>query len=93
MGMYDNFVFNCSSCGKETTSQTKQGDCCLATLEIGSKFPTDGKMKMKNPCEHCSAYNTVIVNDGVIVGFTKEEHAVYEEGYWGDFGKIENEDE
>lgn len=93
MGLYDTFVYNCSYCGKETNSQTKLGECVLTDLEIGDEFPRDGKILMKNPCEHCDKYNTVVIVDGIITEFTQGEEAVFDEGYWGGIEKLEDANE
>jgi len=77
MGCYDTFIYNCPNCGKETSSQTKLGECVLRTLVIGSTFSCDGKYLMKNKCEHCSSENTVIIRDGRIKEFVKRSESKY----------------
>ena len=91
MGMYDTFVYDCPNCGKGTESQTKLGICMLDVLEIGSVFPMDGKILMKNDCNKCKNQNMVIVEDGIIMAFANGDKAVYEESSWGEFGKIKRE--
>lgn len=87
--MYDDFIYNCPNCGKETSSQTKLGECSMLSLTIGCEFLMDGKILLKNACEHCGEYNTVIVEDGIIQGFGKENIAIFREEQWGSWEKIE----
>ena len=90
MGCYDTFIYNCPNCGKETSSQTKLGECVLRTLVIGSTFSCDGKYLMKNKCEHCSSENTVIIRDGRIKEFVKRSEAIFKEGNWGSCERFRN---
>lgn len=93
MGMFDTFIYTCSYCGKEGNSQTKLGECLLDNLTIGCDFPMDGKILMKDSCEHCNSNNVVVVEDGIIMRFDKEEVAVFEEGTWGSCNKIVKSEE
>jgi len=92
MGMYDNFIYKCPNCGKDTISQTKLGECAMSALTIGCEFLHDGKILMKDPCEHCGEYNTVIIEDTIIQEFGKENIAIFKELQWGSCEKIERED-
>lgn len=83
MGVYDTFVYNCPHCGKETSSQTKLGDCGMVCLRIGDKFPVNGKLQMKEFCEHCGCDNCVIVEKKVIINFIQGNRAKMEEGLFG----------
>ncbi len=91
MGVYDIFVYECPNCGKETSSQTKLGECSLSNFELGGQFPRDGKILMKDACEHCGLSNTVIIKNGIITKFAKGTKAIFQEGYWGSCNKIDKE--
>ncbi len=90
MGVYDIFYYNCPSCGKYTNSQTKLGECSLLNLTIGCEFLMDGKILMKNPCEHCDENSVVVIENGIIMRFTKKDEAIFEESDWGGCEKIED---
>lgn len=83
MGTYDTFVYNCPNCKKDTNSQTKLGECEMHALTIGCEFPRDGKILMKNSCEHCKKKNVVVIEDAIIMRFGKKEEAIYKEVRWG----------
>ena len=77
MGMYDIINYKCPYCGKETSTQTKLSSCELENLSIGDFFIVgDLRILMKNPCEYCNNKSIVIIENGIIKRFDKEE-----EGY------------
>ena len=75
--MYDIINYKCPYCGKETSTQTKLSSCELENLSIGDFFIVgDLRILMKNPCEYCNNKSIVIIENGIIKRFDKEE-----EGY------------
>lgn len=88
MGLYDTIYYKCPNCGKETSSQTKIGDCQMRTFELSDEFSLNGKILMKDPCEHCNKYNCMVV-DKVIIGFENSENATLIEKQWGNVIKNE----
>ena len=43
---------------------------------------------MKDNCYHCKNQNIVIVENNIIVGFTKNEKPTLKEGCWGSLEEI-----
>ncbi len=93
MGMFDTFIYSCSSCGKETSSQTKLGKCLMDNLIIGCEFPRDGKIMMKDGCEHCGEPSVVVIVDGIIIRFIGEKEATFIEERWGNCERINDANE
>ena len=91
MGLYDTFFYTCPYCGKETSSQTKLGECAMHTLTIGCEFPIDGRILLKNSCHHCEREVCVIIEGNIIINFVKGERAKLKEEAWGGLNKLEEE--
>lgn len=82
MGMYDEFTGTCPSCHKKFRSQTKLTDCELKTFSKGSEILLgDCKLEVKDKCK-CGFHPVVVIKDGKVVDFTKEEPTL-REGPWG----------
>lgn len=89
MGLYDTFYYTCPNCCEEACSQTKLGNCTLDVLTIGCSFNVNGKILMKDECEHCEKYNIVIIDNETIVGFAKKDQAETKEVCWGNVEQID----
>lgn len=90
MGMVDTFVYQCGKCGKKTSSQTKLFIQFLSVFRKGGKIPSlDGKdtfkLRLKEKCEKCKSYNTVMVRKRKIIGFSTRATPNVIEKMWGEY--------
>ena len=84
MGMYDYFQGSCPQTGKEFCLQTKLMDCDMVAYHVGATVPLpDGRLKLKETCEHCGEYHSVIVTAGVVTGFDHSRAEDQQEGLYG----------
>ena len=90
MGMLDTFSYVCPDCDKETSSQTKLGECMMDDLTIGCSFDMDGKIEMKDKCHNCRSRNMVVVEDKKIMAFIKSKNPTIIEGLFGSYEEVED---
>jgi len=85
LGAYDLIEGNCPFCNKKFSAQTKLGKCQMISYTIGDYPFIFESFTVKNFCEHCKNYPTVIIKDGFIIKFSQEK--LKQEIEWG---KIKN---
>jgi len=85
MGCYDFIEGPCPSTGATFSSQTKLMDCIMKTYRVGDGVPSlpDGRLKLKEPCEHCGTYHTVVVQNGHVHRIVVAQPDDPQEGLYG----------
>jgi len=84
MGCYDFITGTCPHCGKEFNVQTKLIGDEFVSHSIGACVPLDdGRLRLKEPCEHCDQRLTMLVQEGHIAGFAACQADDPQEGLYG----------
>lgn len=85
MGCYDFIEGPCPSTGKTFSSQTKLIGCDMTTYRVGAAVPSlpDGRLQLKESCEHCGAYHTVVIQSGHVHGIVVAQPDDPHEGLYG----------
>lgn len=84
MGCYDFIEGPCPRTGQTFSSQTKLMESLMETFRVGDTVNLpDGRLRLKESCEHCGGYHTLVVQNGKVAGIVEPQPDDPQEGLYG----------